>query len=286
MSETISIIMPAYRAEAFVIGAVESLRAQTYVDWRLLLVADDGADYAAVLGRQGLDDARVRHLSSGGVGTGAANARNAGFDALDTRYAALLDADDRFLPRKLERLVAGLADHAIVSTAIDVVDADEHHLRFVAAGPDRVLTAGEHKWVNLSMDTMIAWDRSRTDARFDAELPNMADLDFLMRLFANTEQSLHLGEPLQLYVKQPASLSNTPGVAERMIAAKTLIRQRLGSGYYSFPDPRAAAGLDAFLAVSIEAERRYEAALAARPGLLFEDHLEPMLRAAASTSGA
>ena len=277
--------MPAYRAESWIGGAVASLLRQTYADWQLLLVTDDGADYERVLVEQGLGDRRIRYLSSGGIGTGAAATRNAGFEAIDTPYAALLDADDRFTPDKLARVIGALGEHAIVSTAIDVVDADERHLRFVADGTDRVLAPGEHKWVNLSMDTMIAWDRRRTDARFDAALPNMADLDFLMRLYGGAGRSFHLGEPLHLYVKQPTSLSNTPGVAERMIAAKTLIRERLAAGYYSFADPAAAVGIDAFLAVSIEAERRYGAALAARPGLLFEDHLEPMLRAA-STSAA
>jgi glycosyltransferase involved in cell wall biosynthesis len=285
LTEIISVIMPAYKAEAWIGGAVESLRAQRFAGWRLLVIADDGADYEAVLGRQGLSDARVRFLSSGGIGTGAANTRNAGFEAIETPYAALLDADDRFTPNKLERVVAALERNAIVSTAIDVVDAEGRHLRYVAEGPDRPLAAGEHKWVNLSMDTMIAWDRRRTDARFDPGLPNMADLDFLMRLYEKSAGSFHIGEPLQLYVKQPNSLSNTPGVAERMIAAKTLIRRRLADGYYRFADPRAAEGIDRFLEISTEAERRYPAALAARPGLLFEDHLEPMLRAA-STSAA
>ncbi|MDR3475402.1 MAG: glycosyltransferase family 2 protein [Devosia sp.] len=285
MTEIISVIMPAYKAGAWIEGAVRSLLAQRFAGWRLLVVADDGTDYEAMLARQGLRDSRLRFLSSGGVATGAANTRNAGFEAIDTPYAALLDADDRFTPQKLERVVAALETHAIVSTAIDVLDSEDRHLRYVGDGPDRPLAAGEHKWVNLSMDTMIAWDRRKTDARFDPALPNMADLDFLMRLYARSPGSFHLGEPLHLYVKQPNSLSNTPGVAQRMIAAKTLIRERLAAGYYRFADPRAAEGIDRFLEISTEAERRYPGALAARPGLLFEDHLEPMLRAA-STSAA
>ena len=69
-----------------------------------------------------------------------------------------------------------------------------------------------------------------------------------------------------------------------MIAAKTVIRERLAAGYYRLADGRAAAGIDAFLAVSLEAERLYPAALGARPGLLFEDHIEPLLRAAATSA--
>jgi hypothetical protein len=46
----------------------------------------------------------------------------------------------------------------------------------------------------------------------------------------------------------------------------------------------AAEGITRFLTVSLGAERSYQAALAARPGLLFEDHLEPLLRAASTAS--
>ena len=91
------------------------------------------------------------------------------------------------------------------------------------------------------MDAMLGWDRQVTDARFDPTLPNMNDLDFLMRLYARSTGSFHIGEALHLYVKQPTSLSNGAGMTERMIAAKTLIRQRLAAGYYRFADPGAAA---------------------------------------------
>ena len=49
-------------------------------------------------------------------------------------------------------------------------------------------------------------------------------------------------------------------------------------------DPRGAEGMAEFLRISLKAEETYPAALASRPGLLFEDHLEPLLRSAASTS--
>jgi glycosyltransferase involved in cell wall biosynthesis len=283
MSESISIVMPAFRAESSIAGAVRSVMAQSFADWRLIVVGDDGADYEALLGRAGLADPRFVFIESGGVGTGASRARNVGLDAVTTRYGALLDADDRLKPTKLARLMAGLADHGIVTTAIEVTDAELRPLRQVGAGPDRPLSAARHKWVNFSMDAMLGWDRTKTDARFDPTLPNMNDLDFLMRLYERQAGSFHLGEALHLYVKQPQSLSNGPGMTERMIAAKTRLRQRLAEGYYRFADPGAAAGLDAFLAVSLEAERLYPAALAARPGLLFEDLIEPLLRAAATS---
>lgn len=276
MGGTIAVITPAFRAEPTMPETVRSVLGQTHGDWQHWIIADDGADYRAFLAQRGLGDPRQVFLSSGGIGLGASVARNAALDRLDTPYAAILDADDRLKPQKLERVVAALADHAIVTTALDVMTADFAHLRHVAAGPDRVLTAGAHKWVNLSMDSMIAWDRRRGDGRYDPGMSNMTDLEFLLQLYATNAQSFHLGTPLHDYIKRQGSMSNGAAVAAGMIRSKTEILDRLEAGRYGLA-PDDVAGVAGFLRVSLAAEAAYASALAERPGLLFEDHLEPML---------
>ncbi len=279
MAETVAIVTPAYRAERWIEQCVRSVLAQSYPHWEHWIVADDGLDYAALLAGQGLADPRQRFVTTGAVGTGASNARNVALDAIATPYAATLDADDAFKPQKLERAVAALAHHAIVSMAIDERTPDGRHLRFVGQGDDGPLPASRYKWTNLSMDSMIVWDRRRTDARYDPSLTNMNDLDFLLRLFAGAEGTWHLGTPLHDYLKLGESLSNGAGVTERMLAAKGEILRRLETGFYPMRDVAGAEGMAQFLRISIQAEATYEAAMAERPGLLFEDHLEPMLGA-------
>jgi glycosyltransferase involved in cell wall biosynthesis len=280
VSETISIIMPAFRAEAFIANAVNSVLAQTYADWELILISDDEVDYSALLAAKGIVDKRFRFLSSGRMKAGASRARNIGLDTVTTNWVAVLDADDRFKPKKLERATAALAEHPIVTTALEVTLPDFTPLRTVGTGPDRLLTASQHKWVNFSMETMVAWDRRKVDARYDPDLPNMTDLDFMMKLYRTSETSFHLGEALHDYVKLPVSMTNGPGVTERMVRVKTLLLERLASGHYPMADAGAVEGISRFLLVSLEAEKSYPAKLAARPGLLFEDGLEPMLLAA------
>ena len=80
------------------------------------------------------------------------------------------------------------------------------------------------------MDSMLCWDRRKTDARYDPALPNMTDLDFLLKLWATVPGGYHLGTPLHDYVKVPTSMSNAPGFTERMIKSKRLILERLGQG--------------------------------------------------------
>lgn len=276
---TVAVVIPAYKAESFIAEAVRSLLAQTHVDWEAWIVTDDGEDYEELLGRAGLVDRRFHFLSSGQVGAGASRARNLALDRIQTPYVAILDADDRLKPRKLELAVAALAEQPIVSCALDVMDQTYNRLRLVGDGPDRVLTPGAYKFVNLSMDSMIAWDRRRCDARYDLELTNMTDLELLMQLWRTAGSVHHLGTPQHDYVKLTTSMSNGAGVTEKMIAAKKTMLRRLEQGHYRFAAPDAAEGLIAFLGLSLAAEAAFPLALDETPGLLFEDHLEPMLRA-------
>ena len=276
MDQTVAIITPAWKAQATIVTTVQSALAQTHAAWELWLVADDDFDYAAFLAEAGIRDSRIRFLSSGGSGRGASNARNVALEQITAPYAAILDADDRLKPQKLEKAVAAMAEHGIVSTALDVMTEDFSHLRNVGDGPDRVQSAGSHKWVCLSMDSMVAWDRRRADGRYDPTMSNMTDLEFLLQLYRTAPTSLHLGTPLHDYIKRSSSMSNGKNVAAGMIASKTEILRRLETGYYGLP-AEEAEGCAAFLRISLKAEALYEAALAARPGLLFEDHLQPML---------
>jgi glycosyltransferase involved in cell wall biosynthesis len=285
MDRTIAIIMPAYRAEETIASSVASVVAQTFSDWQLWIVADDGADYEAFLAKAGLADPRLRFLGSGGTRRGASVARNVALEAIEAPYAAILDADDRMKPEKLARVVAALDTHGIVSTALDVMTSDFSHLRYVGTGPDRALRPGEHKWVSISMDSMIAWNRRKADGRYDSAMSNMTDLEFLLQLYRTVPVSMHLGAPLHDYVKRDGSMSNASNVAAGMIASKREILARLESGHYGLPQADVE-GLAAFLSVSLEAEARYEAAAAKTPGLLFEDHIEPMLMGTRLTTAA
>jgi len=281
MSHTVAIITPAWNAQATIAETVRSVIAQTHADWQLWLVADDNADYEQFLAQAGISDSRIRYLSSGGNGRGASNTRNVALDAITAPYAAILDADDRLKPQKLEKTVAALQTHAIVTAALDVMTDRFEHLRFVGTGPDLEMSPGQHKWVSLSMDSMLVWDRRRADGRYDATMSNMTDLEFLLQLYRTAPRSFHLGTPLHDYVKRESSMSNGKDVAAGMIASKTTIRQRLLDGYYGLPN-EDVDGLVGFLDISLKAEARYGAALATRSGLLFEDHLQPMLAAARS----
>ena len=98
----VSVIVPAYNAVRFLGRALRSGLAQTYPHLELIVVDDGSADRTADVIRS-FTDPRIRHLAQPNRGQGAA--RNLGIRASRGRYVTFLDADDMYLPQKVERHV-------------------------------------------------------------------------------------------------------------------------------------------------------------------------------------
>lgn len=106
----VSILLPAYNAERFLARAVASVREQTLTRWELLIVDDGSTDGTArLMADLAATDGRIRALTAG-RNTGAAAARNLALAAAQGRFIAFLDADDTWLPGKLEAQVQHLTE--------------------------------------------------------------------------------------------------------------------------------------------------------------------------------
>jgi glycosyltransferase involved in cell wall biosynthesis len=105
----VTVIIPFFNAERFLPEAVESVFAQTYTHWELLLINDGSTDGSGELAR-GYAAARpgqVRQLEhAGGNNRGISASINLGLANAIGEYVALLDADDVWLPEKLSEQVA------------------------------------------------------------------------------------------------------------------------------------------------------------------------------------
>ena len=102
---TISIIIPAYRAQGTLVRAVASVVAQSHAAWQLIVVSDDGFDYQNFLTAQGFSDPRFVFTSTGQVGAGCHRARNAGLPLITGEALTWLDADDAYTPDRLAGLL-------------------------------------------------------------------------------------------------------------------------------------------------------------------------------------
>ena len=102
----VSVIIPSYNRGDLLPRAVNSVLAQTFVDFELIIVDDASTDNTEAI-VAGFSDPRVRYLKHG-VNRYAAGARNTGMEEACGEFIAFLDSDDKWLPHKLSNQVSQL----------------------------------------------------------------------------------------------------------------------------------------------------------------------------------
>jgi glycosyltransferase involved in cell wall biosynthesis len=110
----VSVITIFLNAEKFIQESIESVFAQTYDNWELLLVDDGSTDGSTVIARRHAEKypEKVRYLEHDGhQNHGMSATRNLGIRKAKGDYIAILDSDDVWLPHKLEEQVTILDSH-------------------------------------------------------------------------------------------------------------------------------------------------------------------------------
>lgn len=122
-SGMVSIITPCYNGAKYITETIESVIAQTYLDWEMIVVDDGSKDQSADIVKKYVEkDRRVKLVQQPNAGSAAA--RNNGIRRANGQYIALLDADDIWKPTFLEKQIAfmKLHDAICVASAYDHID--------------------------------------------------------------------------------------------------------------------------------------------------------------------
>lgn len=104
--DLVTVITPVFNAEKYIEETIRSAQAQTYRNWEMLVLIDKGTKdrTAAIVERLALTDSRIKLVQVPG-GRSVQEARNHGFKIARGKYIAFLDADDLWLPLKLEKQI-------------------------------------------------------------------------------------------------------------------------------------------------------------------------------------
>jgi glycosyltransferase involved in cell wall biosynthesis len=223
----VSIVLPVHDADRFVAAALDSVLAQTLLPDEIVAVDDGSTDGSAAI-LAGYPQVRVIHQAN----AGCAAARNRGIEAARHDTIAFLDADDLWMPHRLERALAALGD---TSRPDFVVCAQENFLTpGLAAAPgwlDAAMLA--HAQHGFSTNTLVA--RRAAFARvglFDPLRRVMSDSEWLVRALDAGLTYLHIDEPLVRRRIHERNVTGTlrgtreHGIAMAEILHASLVRRR------------------------------------------------------------
>lgn len=140
----ISVVMPIFNREEFVAGAIDSILAQTYDHWEIILVDDGSTDrsYEIALSYAARMPEKIRSVThENRVNRGISASRNRGNSFARGEYIACLDSDDTWVPTRLEEQIKILHQHPEVGLVVGATEywhPDQRHLdRLILAGGPR-----------------------------------------------------------------------------------------------------------------------------------------------------
>lgn len=198
----VSVVIAAYNHAPFVRECVESVRAQTFGDWEILVTDDGSTDGTAeILSELASTDPRIR-INLFAVNQGACVAINDAIARARGELVAVLNSDDRWLPEKLGRQVDFLdrhPDHAAVFTLPRFIDergdsfADTDHKDYRVFD---VANRSRSEWLDhffrqgncLCHPSLLIRRACYTElGAYDPRLAQLPDLDLWVRLCAHHE---------------------------------------------------------------------------------------------------
>jgi glycosyltransferase involved in cell wall biosynthesis len=211
----VSVVIPVHNGEKYLAQAIESVLAQTYRDFELLIVDDGSTDGSrAVMDRYARCDDRIRVLSQANRGVSVAG--NLGFEKARGEWVARLDADDIFLPDKLQSQIAFIRRHPDVrilgtlgyfinrtGRVIGLVNSDGP---FTRAEFDRMAGRGEPVFF-VHSSTMMHRETVLAVGGYREQFVQAEDVDLWLRMAEKGHLLLKMPEPLLLYRLHGESLT-------------------------------------------------------------------------------
>lgn len=109
---TISIVTPCYNGQSTISNTIESVRNQIFSDWEMIIVDDCSTDDSAdIIQYYNTKDSRIKYFKTKQPSGSPSLPRNLGIDKATGKYIALLDADDIWMPDKLQKEVEFLENN-------------------------------------------------------------------------------------------------------------------------------------------------------------------------------
>ena len=226
----LSIIVPVYDVERYLPKCIDSILAQTFTDFELILVEDGSPDGCpALCDAAAARDARIRvlHQKNGGLSA----ARNAGLDAARGKWIGFVDSDDYIAPEMYEALYKAVQSTGADLALCDYAEVDETGapcLPPYTGLAQRIFTGRE--LLKKATNTMAqpAWNKLYRRVIFaQLRYPEgklNEDIFVLPEICLNTKKAVVVPKELYYYVQRGSSIMNGSKTLRHFDAAEAAQR--------------------------------------------------------------
>lgn len=245
----VSVVIPAFNAAGTIKETIDSVLEQSYQDFEIIVVNDNSTDSTEAIIKE-YDDPRIK-LFAHKAGS-ASKSRNKGVQNALGKYIAFLDADDVWLPTKLEMQLQALQEVSTAKVAYCWVDCIDEEGKFLRKS-NRFSESGDvyeemlvHNFLGNGSNPLILKETFSEIGGFDESLPNAEDWDLYLKLaqdhhFAAASSALVLyrisysSKSFKNLLKSEASYSKlmAEACARRPDSASILVKKGF-PGYYEY----------------------------------------------------
>lgn len=206
MSDLVSIIMPSYNTGRFIKESIESVLAQTYSNWELIIVDDCSPDNTDDIVAPYLTDYRIRYIKNE-KNSGAAVSRNRALREAKGKWIAFLDSDDLWHPEKLEKQIAFMVKNNYKFTYTDYrIQLNGEWLPYVYTGPKVVNKRKMKDYCYFSTITVV-YDREYVGLIQIEPIRKNNDYAMWLKIIEKSP-CYRFPECLSYYIKHDGSISS------------------------------------------------------------------------------
>ncbi|MCM1291633.1 MAG: glycosyltransferase [Prevotella sp.] len=252
MSSAVSIVIPAYNCEKFLMRSVESALHQDYIDIEVIVIDDGSSDKTLSIAEKfAARDSRIKVVAQPNSGVSAA--RNRGIEEASGEYLLFLDADDVLLPDAISILLKIIKEYDAEIAAGNYIEVSDGDADSWNDGIEQNDNKGNEKIMEYEPESFVEevlyqsgqpshspWAKLyRKELFSDIKFPEgviYEDLDQIPLALLKANKIVQTDRVCYLYVRQPHSITHTftPGradvldVVDRLYHKMAGISERLG----------------------------------------------------------
>ena len=218
----VSIVVPLYNKEEWISRTLSTVYNQTYSNWECLIINDGSIDRSLEIVNEFIKDHPGNWRIISQANLGQTHARNLGIDEASGEFIAFLDADDLWLPRKIElHMEAHLLNPDLglsLTSYVIFTEGQKKYFRLVSSGNSKKMI---NNWFNMTgfgglieSTGFLKKEILEKFGKYSESFSMTAGLDLSLKIISEL-QVVILKEPLVLYRLSPGQFHKNEDVLVR-----------------------------------------------------------------------